>query len=506
MEFDRPEGEFRLAVALLEEASHFREFLRRRALERENRLLLVADREDGPDSPPRARSGEKLGRESRHDGPLLGRSVLRFVDEQVVERVIELVHDPGGARTRDEFQRARCLVGEIEDAALGLGLGESGERSPRDPKQRLAALERAGGAPLVAQRFEARLLALEVGFEIRAPFELLRRDAAASTARLADARCSVLLLEERIEQRFDARLGIARCIDGSQPVCEIPIRAASFVEPLRPGLPALSPDVAAEHFGFDPRGRVVRREAEGVPQGRAVSARVPERLERLGETLRFGEHRRKAEGARLARRQFERARLRRLKRNAIDGACPRLRHERLRLALVDHLEMRGNVGLEGEELQEPFAEGVQRLHAQAPRRFDRAGEEPPRILKGLRIGRVRAGFLDRSGERLVVERRPFGERPEYAGRHIGGGGLGEGEAEDARWGRPGKQQPQHALGEHIGLAAAGVGRHPGGGAGRGGRRLRLAQLLGNGQRAIHAVSPSMSSPEFDHSFTRARWS
>ena len=91
-------------------------------------------------------------------------------------------------------------------------------------------------------------------------------------------------------------------------------------------------------------------------------------------------------------------------------------------------------------------------------------------------------------EVVVFERRPFGQRIEYRFRHVGGGGLGEGEAKN--FGRIGaaQQQPDDALRQHIGLARAGIGRHPG--RHRRIRRLALARKhgLGDGARS-HCSTP-----------------
>src|ERR1700733_3387684 len=54
---ERPLG---ITMTLFERALHFREHLGRRALEGEDRLLLVADREDGSALGPGAGAGEKL--------------------------------------------------------------------------------------------------------------------------------------------------------------------------------------------------------------------------------------------------------------------------------------------------------------------------------------------------------------------------------------------------------------------------------------------------------------
>ncbi len=75
-----------------------------------------------------------------------------------------------------------------------------------------------------------------------------------------------------------------------------------------------------------------------------------------------------------------------------------------------------------------------------------------------------AGLADRGVERVVVERDPVAERGEHPLRHVGGGGLGEGDAEDLFRRHAVEQQADHALHQHMGLARAGIGRDEGRGA------------------------------------------
>ena len=65
------------------------------ALEAEDRLLDVADGEDGAHVLARALAGEELLGERRHHPPLLGIGVLRLVDQDVVDAAVELVQHPG---------------------------------------------------------------------------------------------------------------------------------------------------------------------------------------------------------------------------------------------------------------------------------------------------------------------------------------------------------------------------------------------------------------------------
>ena len=85
------------SIAALESTAHVVEASRRGALEREDRLLLVADREDRARDVPRApapavNSADQL----RDDLPLLRARVLRLVDQHVVDAEVELVVHPGG--------------------------------------------------------------------------------------------------------------------------------------------------------------------------------------------------------------------------------------------------------------------------------------------------------------------------------------------------------------------------------------------------------------------------
>jgi NAD(P)-dependent dehydrogenase (short-subunit alcohol dehydrogenase family) len=97
--------------------------------------------------------------------------------------------------------------------------------------------------------------------------------------------------------------------------------------------------------------------------------------------------------------------------------------------IFDHAEMRGDIRFEREEMQQPFAEGVDGLDLEPPGRLHRAREKPPcegEIRR--REGRARpADFGFKGG---VVQHGPFRQRVEDAQRHIGRRSLGEGEAED----------------------------------------------------------------------------
>ncbi len=186
--------------------------------------------------------------------------------------------------------------------------------------------------------------------------------------------------------------------------------------------------------------------------------------------------------------------------------------EQLRFrGLVEHLEAGGDIGLEWKLMQQPRAEGVDGLHLQPARRVQRQGEQPPRPRPPDGVGLDVGNSPDRGVEPGIVERGPAAQLVEHPVGHVGGGGLGEGDAEDFRRLDAVEQQADDALRQHMGLAGAGIGRDPGGD-GRV-RRLDLQSQhrLGNGAgdgHGAHSPPPASSSslPPTDHSFTRARWS
>ena len=129
-------------------------------------------------------------------------------------------------------------------------------------------------------------------------------------------------------------------------------------------------------------------------------------------------------------------------------------------------------------------------------------------------------------QRRVVERDPLAERLLQPHRHLGGGGLGEGEALDALGRRAGQHQAQQPIGQQLGLARSGRGADEGGDRRIGGlelfrvgavaRRRPLPDPSRKG-RGDSNYSPSPwegvgggpatthSSPAAAHSATRASW-
>ena len=112
-------------------------------------------------------------------------------------------------------------------------------------------------------------------------------------------------------------------------------------------------------------------------------------------------------------------------------------------------------------MQDLRAEGVDGLHLQAARRFQRPRKQPSR--QGAARGRYAARPRGDLGiKRGVVECGPAPERVEHALGHVGGGRFGEGETEDFFRRHAGEQKLDHAPRQDVGLAGAGIGGDPGG--------------------------------------------
>ena len=108
-----------------------------------------------------------------------------------------------------------------------------------------------------------------------------------------------------------------------------------------------------------------------------------------------------------------------------------LREHLAALVLVQDRESRRHVGLERHEMQKPLAERVDGVDLEPARRLDRAGKQRAREAHLFAARDPAFEFGQLRDQALVVERHPAAEQFEDADRHVGGGGLGEGQAQDA---------------------------------------------------------------------------
>ena len=121
------------------------EFARRRALEREDRLLLVAHGEDRPVDGARAGAGKKLLGQKPDDLPLLRTGILRLVDQHMINALIELVMHPCSAIL---VQQDAGLVDQIvivEKPALVLRPLVAGDHRISDGEERGRAVTACDG-------------------------------------------------------------------------------------------------------------------------------------------------------------------------------------------------------------------------------------------------------------------------------------------------------------------------------------------------------------------------
>ena len=164
------------AEELREAAAHFMEHMRRRTLEREDRLFFIADREEGARIGPASETRGEFTRKLFENCPLRLARILGFIDENMVDAGIELEHHPTRVGTLQERDGTGDQIVEIEFAAHGLCGLIAGEDFADENHQSGRALETSGGLPFCPQDFKPRLFGFEVCEEIGTLFlEGLRR-------------------------------------------------------------------------------------------------------------------------------------------------------------------------------------------------------------------------------------------------------------------------------------------------------------------------------------------
>ncbi len=457
------------------------------ALEAVDRLLLVADDEDRARNLARAGAGEELARERLDHAPLRRARVLRLVDENVVDAAVEAPEHPGGGAGPGE-QRLGAVdeVVEVEEAGRRLAGGEGGEPAAGEAVEDVGAGEGGVGD---AQRTRRRD-AVHQGVEFRHQPRVRRlHGTGGEFARLGGEGGLGPGAEEKHRlQRFEGEARLGGGERGAELFRRRDVAGASGRQRRdddREHRPRLGGEDAREEqlvagggLGAEGGGEAIRV-VGGGEAGAVLHELEQQRVDLVaGEAAgHFGE---------LARGE---------------GGDPveHLLAQRAGLAVLEHREARGDAGLEREAAQQRLAEGVDRLDLQPAGSFERAGEEGAG--GGELGGRDGVGGLaelgERAAERGVVEHRPAAEGAEQAVLHLGRGGLGVGEAEDALRIGAGEEQAGDAVGEHAGLARAGVGRDPARRA-----RGRGADLRGGGL-AHHRRSGGSPSA---HSPLRDRWS
>ena len=505
VEADRLEGEFSRLDPLGERASLLAERGRCRSLKPVDRLLLVADDEDGARLHAEiAAAGELLG-ELAQDRPLRLAGVLRLVEQDVVDAGVELVKHPGRLDPLQQRACARDQVVIVEQRAQALLALIGGEHPRHQQRQRCAAITNGDGIqPLARSQHQCRKRlqggerrTVQLGFPLAANVGVDRALSGDQAAAAEGDRVAIVLPRQQRAEIGSA--GLAR-------------RAAGAERLDQPGKTGKRRQLGAKS-GLDRAGVEIGRDAEeggdtgahsfGITGATVLVAEQGALAQRL---LHHG-----LEGIlrRQPCQQVERPGFGTLRVGGDESEqfTPRLAQHLGLGQIVRDLEARRHIGLERGSLQYARAEGVDRLDPEAARRLERFREKAA----GLRLlgqGRRPAGQLrQRAAQALGVERRPVAERLEDAVRHVGGGRLGIGDAEHPAGRDAVQQEPQHAVDQHMGLARASVGRDPGGEAGVGGQRLALIGQRRDDPARLHGSTPSSPPPgAADHSLTRARWS
>ena len=169
LEFDKGELLLRLQHAPLDVAAHRVEGTRLRTLEGEDRLLLVADREEGAMHVALSRAVGEFMRDGFQNVPLIGRGVLRLVDENMVDAAVELVQHPARIGALEQAARRHDQVAEIEQAARFLFGAIGLQDLAHDGQQCARARHHMRGLAALAQRADA----LAFGFQRLADLRVL---------------------------------------------------------------------------------------------------------------------------------------------------------------------------------------------------------------------------------------------------------------------------------------------------------------------------------------------
>ena len=225
----------------------------------------------------------------------------------------------------------------------------------------------------------------------------------------------------------------------------IGVRRASFaanslilglagIERLRPGLAPLAPGVAAEHLGLDARpssrpGARPSRARSAVAIG-GVRRGTPRKSRRSRAPRSAARRNLKAPASRATRSSAA----------AVSGEVLRAAIARSRASCISASASRSSITL---KCAGTLASNGKSCSSRSQKACRVWILRPPGV-SIVRANNCRANVRScgpglsapvstiAARQRLVVEARPLGERPEDAARHVGGRGLGEGEAEDLR--------------------------------------------------------------------------
>ena len=508
-ELEVGKARLRIADAARKQQPAFSEGIGGRALEGIDRLFLVADGKNGAMHGARALAREELVGQPLHDLPLVGAGVLRLVEQDVVDALVELVLHPGaGIGPCQEAGGFDDEVVEVEETTASLqrlvagdqpfGDHEGGARALQHPETREPVRH-------VEDRLGCRVVAVqEIGQAIDEPL-LEGAGTIGIAVGLEEGLAEQIEPPDRVlfgEGRHRVGQDVVQhgaCFDilaGAGEGCEIgrwearqrPCRRRDRIGALAGGKAELGEqrlEVGIIPANLDDEGAQVVALAHDLAQ-QGVEPGLAAAFEHHGE--RLGQPCIATAGAR-------------------DHVAPGGGEERSLHLRIKQLEMGGNVGFQRKLMQHRFTEGMDGLDLQPARRLQGFGEQAPGAAHGAEVGTAAFQRLDPHRQFGIAQCRPFRQRGEDAVRHVGGGGPRIGQAQDLRRVGAAEQQPDDALGEHVRLAGAGIGGNPGGISRIGRARLAGDRIGRNRVGLLHGSPPSSpASPPADHSSTRARWS
>ncbi len=319
----------------------------------------------------------------------------------MIDACVKLIEHPGRLGALEQRQRLRNEIVEIECAPRRLDRVIAFEDRVDETRKGGRAFKRRGGFSLRAQSIETPLFLVKFGLDIGAL--LCERFGEQAFCFLV-----VRLIEKDRQISSKAGLKTATRAMGSR----LPERASPRPVPLAAGFekrrdlaPAPRRNSLFDHFVADGRniaagtkpqslvkaGGVVLRPAQ-ASAGALAHRLLDEAFEPLRRTIllhaikHLGEPRIRA----------------RIIQNVAARALQQLRLRRL----VGDLEARRRIRLEGKEMQQPFAKGVDGLDLEAARRLDGAREELTRLDPVARARLLRADRHDGVAQRRIIEPRP----------------------------------------------------------------------------------------------------
>ena len=459
-ELDAFPGRAGILDTAAELSAHGREGAGLDALEAVDRLFRVADGEDRAQGVVPALAGEEIRGERADDRPLPGVGVLGLVDQHMVDPAVQLVEHPErGIPVLDQPLHPGDQVVVVEPSLAHLLRPVGGEQRRADPGQRRALGGGPGGEQAFADPLDAhRLRPPGIGRLGRRPRHRPGRQPEADFPRLGQKSPGILgegrlrrgrVFEPGGDRRAGFRVGFParkkRLRRARQTLAVERVPGAGGGEDRLPGLARVEAEIAVRRrFDAGQRRRGQRldpaalaREVRHQPVELALAAAPGDDAEgpgerRPGRPPGFGDHR-------IA--------------GPAQGLSPG--------AFVHHPEMRIDPGFQRKTAEHGLAEGVDGLDLHPARRVEHFEKQRPRPGHGVGIGRCFEKRRQRVFELGVGQNRPAAERGENPVGHLGRRRAGEGEGEDARRRRAAEQQPQHPVGEHLGLAGPGGRVDPG---------------------------------------------